>query len=555
VRYIRAGDTDAAWKAADNQDTAAPVTEVAGPTRSSGWAATAARYAPVVVAVAVMTWFGLWGLARSSAMGNDEVASRWAASLSLRQLAHLVRHVDAVHAFYYLLLHGWLAVGTSPAVLRIPSVIGMAAAAALIVILGRRLTGSGWAGLFAGLIMATTTSISFYAQTARSYALVLACVLGQTLALLKALDAEKAGVEDGSITRNWLIYGVLVVVGGYLNEMALLVLAAHAVTIAMARAGRRTAWHWAVTAALSIALVSPLLALSGLQHASASWIGRPNLYQVRLLYHDYFGPTVASALLVAICAVVALLPPGRSLLWRGRRAARHGIEPWSPWRPVGGVSLPSVALPLLVLPAALLLLESILAQPLYQDRYVEYGEAGAALLAGAGAYRIGRWLAAAVRRPELVVAPGLAVCVCVPLLQLNALRGERTPESRSFNFGGPSFFVGNHALPGDAVLYMDSFFRKAELGYPAEFRNTRDIALAVSPAATASYLGANKPFTAIRPLMLDHQRIWVIGYLPSPLLQAGTLRDESLLLQRDFRRAVVRSYKGIWLTLWVRRAG
>jgi mannosyltransferase len=517
------------------------------------WVATGARYAPVVAAVAAMTWLGLWGLARDSAMGNDEVASRWAASLSLGQLAHLVRHVDAVHALYYLVLHGWMAVGTSPAVLRVPSVIGMGVAAALIVILGRRLTGSGWAGLFAGLIMATTTSVSFYAQTARSYALVFACVLGQTLALVSALQAEKDGTADNRVTRKWLIYGVLVVVGGYLNEMALLVLAAHAVTIVLARAGLRAARHWAVTAVLSIALLTPLLVLSGLQHASASWIGRPGPYEVRLLYHDYFGATVISALLVGACAVAALLPPALGWRRRGTGAAGASAEPWSPWRSVGEVSLPTVAVPLLLFPSGILLAESLMAQPLYQDRYIEYGEAGAALLAGAGVYRIGRWLAAAARRPELVVVPGVAVCLCVPLLQLTAQRGARTPESRSYNFGGPSFYVGKHARRGDGVLFMDSFFRKAELGYPDEFRKTRDIALAVSPASAASYLGANKPFSAIYPLMLRHRRIWVVGYLPSPGLQAGTLREESLLLRHDFRRVVARSFKGIWLTLWVRR--
>jgi hypothetical protein len=152
---------------------------------------------------------------------------------------------------------------------------------------------------------------------------------------------------------------------------------------------------------------------------------------------------------------------------------------------------------------------------------VVYGEAGAALLAGAGAYRIGRWLAAAVHRRELIAVPGVAVCVGVLLLQLAAQRGVRTPESRAFNFGGPSFYVGTHAHRGDGVLFMDSFYRKAELGYPGDFRKTSDLALAVPPAVTASYLGANKPFAAVRPLMLSHRRIWVIGYLPSPGLPAG----------------------------------
>jgi mannosyltransferase len=331
------------------------------------------------------------------------------------------------------------------------------------------------------------------------------------------------------------------------------VLAAHALTILVTRAGRRAARQWTVTVALSVALLAPLLVLSALQHAAVSWIGRPDLDQVRLLYHDYFGATVTSALLVAACAVVAVLPPGR--FWRrpDRTAAARTV-PGSPGPSIGTAwLLPSVAVPLLLVPAGALLLESVLAPPLYQERYVLYGEAGAALLAGAGAYRVGRWLAAAAHRRELIAVPGVAACLGVLLLQLAAQRGVRTPESRAFNFGGPSFYVGAHAYRGDGVLFMDSFYRKAELGYPGEFRKTSDLALAVPPAVTASYLGANKPFAAVRPLMLSHRRIWVIGYLPSPGLPAGLLREESLVLRHEFTRVIVRGYRGIWLSLWVQK--
>ena len=92
---------------------------------------------------------GWWGIARDNSMGNDEVATRWAALLPLRELVHLLSNVDAVHGLYYLLMHGWVALGSSPVALRIPSVIAMAVAAVLVTIIGRRLTGSGWAGLFA----------------------------------------------------------------------------------------------------------------------------------------------------------------------------------------------------------------------------------------------------------------------------------------------------------------------------------------------------------------------------------------------------------------------
>jgi hypothetical protein len=66
-----------------------------------------AWYVPVVAAAA-MACFGMWGPARGSAMGNDEVVSRWAASLAVGQLARLLLRVDPVHGLYYLLLRNWM---------------------------------------------------------------------------------------------------------------------------------------------------------------------------------------------------------------------------------------------------------------------------------------------------------------------------------------------------------------------------------------------------------------------------------------------------------------
>src|SRR5215471_5278036 len=116
-----------------------------------------------------------------SALRHPLVHTSWSALPILRRVVRVLGRLDAVHGLYYLLLHGWMAVGTSPTVMRIPSVIFMAAAAAVMAILGRRLTGSGWAGFFSGLIMAFTPIITYYAQTARSYALVFACVVAATL--------------------------------------------------------------------------------------------------------------------------------------------------------------------------------------------------------------------------------------------------------------------------------------------------------------------------------------------------------------------------------------
>jgi mannosyltransferase len=546
-------------------------------------AAAAGKYAPVGIAAAAMAVLGLWGLARDSSMGNDEVATRWAALLSLRDLGHLLNTVDAVHGLYYLMMHVWVAVGSSPTVLRIPSVLAMIAAVALTAILGRRLTGSGWVALFSGLVMALTPVITYYAQTARSYAMVVTCVLGATLVLLHALNAEVTGAAGKVVARRWVAYGVLITFGGYLNELSLLVLAAHAVTVLLARYGHRTVWHWAASGAAGAGLVLPLVVISIRENGAVHWITRPGLADLRILFQDYFGATAAAAVLILACAIVGVLPPDG---WWGRRrrasvaagqsgadgapgagaAIRADVAPGadvasgvgaangeSPWWSSGGINLPSVAAPLLVVPAALLFLESLVATPLYVDRYVLYGEAGAALLAGAGMYRIGCWLRDKTDRQALLWVPGVIVCALALLLQIGPQQRVRTPDSRAYDFGGPSRFVAAHARTGDGVLFFGTFYRKARLGYPEDFTKTSDFAMAVSPQQAGTFRGRDKPFGLVEPLILAHKRIWVIGAEPSAQLPPGEYRGESLELSNNFALVLKHRFRGMTVTLWQRR--
>jgi mannosyltransferase len=527
-----------------------------------------------------MAVLSLWGLARDSSMANDEVATRWAALLSLHDLAHLLNTVDAVHGLYYLMMHVWVAVGSSPSVLRIPSVLAMIAAVALTAILGRRLTGSGWVALFAGLVMALTPVITYYAQTARSYAMVVTCVLGATLVLLHALNAEVTGAAGKVVARRWVAYGVLIALGGYLNELSLLILAAHAVTVLLARYGGRTLWHWAVSGAAGVALVLPLVVISIRENGAVHWINRPDVADLRLLFQDYFGVTLAAAVIVLACAIVAVLPPDGWL--RRRRASAAGqsgagsasgagvvpgagvapgagvvptvrAEPERPWWSSGGISLPSVAAPLLLIPATLLFGESLIATPLYVDRYVLYGEAGAALLAGAGMYRIGCWLRDKTSRQALLWVPGVVVCVLALLLQIGPQQRIRTPGSRTYNFGGPARFVAAHARTGDGVLFFGTFYRKARLGYPEDFTKTSDFAMAVSPQQAGTFQGQDKPFRLVEPLILAHKRIWVIGVKPSAQLHTGAYRGESLELNSNFALVLQHRFHGMTITLWQRR--
>ena len=534
---------------------------VAGQSRPQGrWAAAGARIAPAVIPAAVMAALGLWGLARDSSVGNDEAATRYAALLSLRQLAHLLRHVDTVHGTYYLLMHGWAAVGTSPAVLRIPSVIAMCVAVALTAVLAARLSQSGWAGLFAGLVMALTPVVSYYAQTARSYALVFACVVGATLALVAALDAETSHAALARVRRRWLRYALLIAVAGYLNEMSLLVLAAHAVTVLLGRYRTVVLRRWALAGAAGAALVAPLALISLRQHAAISWIGRPGPTDLRILFQDFVAVTPAAAAVLVACAIVAVLPgrPDRAGAaaadGAGPSAAAARAQP-AKWWLQGGISLPSVAVPLLIVPALILFVESLVARPLFVDRYVLFGEAGAALLVGAGLYRIGRWLGTVTSRRNLVWLPGAIVCLAVLLLQIAPQQRIRTPQSRLFNFTGPARYIGANARPGDGVLFFDTFFRKDRLVYARDFANTSDFGQAASPQQAGTFRGTDKPFAILRPLLLERRRIWVVGMAPSPRLPATLLRQQSVALIRYFTLVRERRFKGIDVTLWVRRPG
>jgi len=510
-----------------------------------GWQGAAVRWLPVAFAAAVMLVLGLWGLSRHNAMGNDEIVTRYASTLSLGQLAHLLEHTDIYHGFYYVVMHPWVAVfGTTPSAIRVPSVIAMTVAVGLMVYIARRLSGSTWTGLFAGLIMALTPEISYYAQTAREYATIVAVVLCATLALVRAIEAEMAGAPEDRIRKRWLVYLPLITLSGYLNELTLVVLAAHMVTVLLARPGKRAFWHWFTAGAVGAFLVLPVVAISIHQDSAASWITRPDVHDLGILFHDYFGSVTWVAACLFICAIAAVLPDGQ--------------PPW--WRR-GGISLPSVAAPLLVMPGGVLILESWVGHPLYVDRYVLYGETGAALLAGAGLYRIGRWLAdrlvgsrgAAANRQVVIGAVGAIACVGVLVFQLHAQHRARTPETRQFDYGDPAFYIGAHARPGDGVLFFNSFFRKARLGYPHQFRDTTDFAMAVSPQRSGTLNGFDKPFSVVGPLMLTYQRIWVVGRAPSVHVSSAAIRAEGELLMRDFTLAAERHFQGVVVTLWVRR--
>ncbi|MGW1075780.1 glycosyltransferase family 39 protein [Streptomyces sp. NPDC002537] len=434
------------------------------------------------IPAAVLTALGLWGITRQRSMWRDEAATWQVAHRSLADIGHLLDEVDVVHGLYYVIVHGLFAVfGDSLYTLRLPSVLAMAAAAAFTAALGARLAGP-WAGLGAGLAFALSPLVQQYAQEGRAYALVTAGIAAATWLLVTALERPGPGWR-------WAAYALTLLVAALLNWFSLLVLPAHAVSVALARPGRVPLRRWAVAAAAAVGGAAPLIAASRAQSFQVSWI-RPLTW-----------PTVLGiGLVVAVGWLCAKVPHRRT----------------------GRVPLASVALPLLAVPQLALVLASLI-QPVYLARYVLYTQTGLALLVGPVAGWAVRTAAARWPvRPSVLLAAATAAAFAALLPAELHLRG---PHSRIDDVLSAADRVAAVARPGDAVLFIPAARRDTALVSPAAFTGLKDIALVELPAPSGTLKGYEGTPDEIRAAMLAMARIVVVGDSGALTAREGPVRE------------------------------
>ncbi|MFF3512771.1 hypothetical protein [Streptomyces sp. NPDC002573] len=417
-----------------------------------------------------MVWtlgLGLWGLSRKHSVWRDEAATWQVAQRSAGEIWHMLGQVDAVHGLYYLLMHVLFKYfGPGTTTLRLPSVLAMAAAAACVAVVGRRLAGF-WAGLGGGLALGLIPSAQFFLQEGRPYALVAAGAGGATLLLVTLLQ------RHGGAAR-WTAYGGVILLCALLNWLSLLILPAHAVTLVWTRARPGEWTRWAVASASAVVCALPLILFSRGQSDQLSWIPP-------LTWHMMIGPAV----LLAIGGLGALLDRPRS----------------------GRLSVASVGLPMLAVPQLGLISLSLI-QPLFVDRYILFSLLGLALLIGTG-------LDAAVRaaRPRFpraskwLVPAAVAVAVVALLPQSLA---KRSPASRVDDVLAIAADVQRLKNTGDAVLFVPAARRDTALVSPRAFAGLRDIALAESPVASGTLKGEEAGPARIRASMLTQRRILLV---------------------------------------------
>jgi mannosyltransferase len=251
----------------------------------------------------------LWGIGARPYWG-DEADTVSAVSRSLPQLIRLLKHIDAVHGLYYLLLWPVVRVaGTGELVTRLPSAVAMAAAAAGVTAIARRLA-SRQAGLCAGLIFAALPTVSLQGHDARPYAMVTAAAVLASYLLVRAAENPRPRWFTG--------YGLSLALVGYLQLFGLLLVPAHAVALIGLGRRRRAAGDgqprgapraplargWLVTIAAVAVAVAPVTILGWAQRAQIAWIPRPGWHDVGDLAATLAADSAAAAVVIGLLSVL-----------------------------------------------------------------------------------------------------------------------------------------------------------------------------------------------------------------------------------------------------------
>lgn len=454
---------------------------------------------------AALSFWSSWSIS----LWTDEAATLSAIRRSPQQLAELLGHIDAVHGAYYFFLQQWTAVlGTSPAVLRLPSALAVGVAAAGVYAVGRMLADDA-TGLVAAVVFAVLPRTTWMGTEARSFAFTAAFAVWATLLLVVALRRR----------RWWLWAGYAAVAGLAIivNIFVALLLAAHLVTVLLSRGTRwGTRIAWAAAAVAAVLLASPMVAIAAAQKGQlgdiefgiAAWLRGFAVNQWFLgatptpVYATTSGPSAWSVAAVGLAVVCwTLMVWGVIVAARGPGVARRDES--------AGPSLMVVALPWILVPPILTGLYSAAVSPLYNPRYFTFATPAIALAVAAGLLALPRlWLR-------------ITAAAAVLILALPVYISQRQPDAKSgTDWNAAATYIGSHAHSGDGVYFtplheptgavVGPTTRSIEISYPSAFRRLVDITAERSPVEDSSLTGTSAllPDSAARLDAVD--RLWVI---------------------------------------------
>ncbi|MER8161763.1 glycosyltransferase family 39 protein [Streptomyces sp. NPDC094472] len=324
----------------------------------------------------------------------------------------------------------------------------------------------------------------------------------------------------------WAAYGGVVAVTALLHVFAVLMLAAHALTLFVSRAPRRVWWGWGSAAAGAVGAVVPLAALARRQSAQIAWIRHPTPGRLWAVVEEFAGPSALVLALDLLLIAVAVVRPR--------------------WR-----SLTAVALPLFCVPPVLLFALA-LHRPCFHERYLLFALAGIPLLAAAGVDRLAGVLtnrprAVVGRRRAVVAAAGVLAVGCGFVWQLPLHQREREPLSRQDDLAALAEAVGRLTRPGEPVLYDPPKERRIAIAYPRPLAGLRDIALGTPGPASGTLYGVDVGPSELLRRLGGARSAWVIA-----ADEPETRRAKATVLTGRFQLAYSLCLPGIRLEHYVR---
>ena len=474
-------------------------------------------------------FLGGWRLSTPQ-LWRDEISTWTASTRGLGELMRMLQHVDASNGVYYVIMHGWTTVfGASPAMLRLPSVLAMAGAAAFTALAAERLFDSRVAGVAGGLLLLTVTAVDRYAQEARAYALVACAVAAATWLLLRALDRPSPG--------RWAGYSACMALAGGLHLVSLSTLGGQVPLVLLHLWSTRRAvklrllWQYPLAVLAALLPLVPVILLGSEQSGrQLGWLVAPGPEELRLFWNTLLSTVDVFHVFLALAAL--------TLLWPGRRIA--------------GVQL----LLLAVLPVVAVWAVSRGGTSYFLDRYLLFTLPAWAALAGGG---VGALYAGARR-----LAPG-PVCAVLALavvtgpgwLTLDQQHAIRSPTGHDWytDYRSAARIIAADYRPGDGLAAPFGDQNWTMIGAGVNFylpENVRPYPVFLqTSAAKADDL---YPVECRVPAQCVGQaeRIWLVttGQTGDPLPSLSA--DKAQALRAHYAPAEVRQVMGLTVSLLTR---
>jgi mannosyltransferase len=412
----------------------------------------------------------------------DEATSAVLAQVDRHVFMGAIIHRQANMVLYYLLLRGWLWLGSNEFVVRSLSVVAGVLAIPAIYLLGRHLFGAR-AGRVAAILLSVHAFHIRYSQEARAYSLSMLLAVVSSLLLLRSLERPSR--------KSWLAYILVSVLMVYAQVFGGWVLLAQWFSVLLLRRGIR--WKPFLCSAAAICfLISPLAycLLFVSDRSQLSWLAKPTPQDLYRFCLDMTGGG-GSPLLWAYLVLMAI---GIATNVVRSRSEPDASEIWKCW----------FLLTWLILPIAVVLAIS-LRWPMFEPRFLISCIPPLVLLASQALAQI---------RGRVLFPATLLFLLGLSLNGVYSYYRGRADDQHTDDWRGATRYVLSQAQDGDAVLFsyseerlaFDEYQRLLQMAGSAvhEFPEETDLELLTQrPSRPSSQLLDN--------ISAGYRRIWVIS--------------------------------------------